>query len=45
MKYMFFECSGLSSLDLSSFITANVKDMSSMFSGVFDDTFSGNYFF
>ncbi len=32
MKFMFNSCSGLTSLDLSSFNTANVTDMSNMFS-------------
>ena len=31
MSSMFYECSGLTSLDLSSFVTSNVKDMSHMF--------------
>ena len=32
MSAMFSECSSLKSIDLSSFNTTNVKDMSSMFS-------------
>lgn len=31
MSSMFYECSGLTSLNLSSFVTSNVKDMSHMF--------------
>ena len=31
MSYMFFNCSSLKSIDLSSFDTTNVKDMSFMF--------------
>ena len=32
MSYMFYNCSSLTSLDLSNFNTINVKDMSGMFS-------------
>ena len=31
MSYMFFECSSLTNIDLSSFNTQNVKNMSNMF--------------
>ena len=30
-SYMFYNCSHLKSIDLSSFITTNVKDMGNMF--------------
>ena len=33
MSWMFSECSSLESIDLSSFNTTNVNDMSSMFAG------------
>jgi len=33
MKYAFFECSELTSIDLSNFDTKNVKSMESMFYG------------
>ena len=33
MEWMFFKCSGLSSLDVSGFSTANVTNMNRMFSG------------
>ena len=33
MKWMFYDCSGLTSLDLRNFNTSNVTDMGSMFSG------------
>ena len=33
MGYMFYQCSGLASLDLSNFNTGNVMYMGSMFSG------------
>jgi len=33
MSYMFYDCSGLTSLDLSSFSTSNVRTMQSMFNG------------
>ena len=33
MSYMFYDCSGLTNLDVSGFSTSNVTDMGSMFSG------------
>ena len=33
MRYMFFSCSSLTSLDLSNFDTSNVTNMQEMFSG------------
>ena len=34
MSYMFYNCSSLTSLNLSNFNTNNVKDMSNIFYGV-----------
>ncbi len=34
MSYMFCDCSGLASLDITNFKTSNVRDMSCMFDGV-----------